>query len=202
MCTWHQRDQKRTSDPLKLELQIVVSYHVDEWFSTFLVLRPFNTVPHVVLTRLDSDPGQMAELHILHTRGDLTSKFSQHLSVPTCYRHGWHTHSSPLIFASWASSTPEALSYIIPTVCSLSLSPCPHLSPSLCMFSLSTHKLFLSIPLSPLSPSPWGLPWPCSLGPVNPPESCPPPINLPFCTLIRLELAHFHQQRINYQPQP
>ena len=25
-------------------------FHLDQWFSTFLMLRPFNTVPHLVVT--------------------------------------------------------------------------------------------------------------------------------------------------------
>lgn len=62
------------------------------------------------------------------------------------------------------------------------------LSLPLCIFSLPECLLSFSS-LSPLSSSPWQLTWPPSLG-VGLPD-CSYLINLPLCTIIWLELAHF-----------
>ena len=61
-----QRNQKRISDPSELEFQIVVSHHVDKWFSNFPNAGPLIQFLMLYCPCFDSDPGQMAEVHILH----------------------------------------------------------------------------------------------------------------------------------------
>jgi hypothetical protein len=100
------------------------------------------------------------EVHILHIKADLASRFSQHLSVPTC-----HTLTPTLNFTTPGQGcpSPEALSYIIQAFWLLLL---PLSSPSL----LSA----LSLPFSLHGNSP-------GLGPLWPAISTESsfPINLP-----------------------
>lgn len=101
----------------------------------------------------DADLRQMTEVHILHTKADLDSRFSQHPSVLTCY---WAWLAYPALYhelfnpgvgfpSPWSSSfyNPDIL-----VACPLFLvSPSLHvLSP--CMIMLS---LFLSLNLLSLS---------------------------------------------------
>ena len=87
--------------------------------------------------------GQGTEVHILHTKADLASRFSQHPSVPT-----WHTLPPTLNFPAQGFGLPF-LNCILQTFWPLFF-PLPLLFPllSLCMHVLS---LFL-FPLCLLSP--------------------------------------------------
>ena len=88
----------------------------------------------------------------------------------------------------WAAPPLEALLYIIRTF--LSPPPYPH---------HSTPAPFLSFPFPP---SPWQLPWPPSLGPLNSPTWEQLPINLHLINLIWFELAHFTGREITYHSGP
>ena len=124
--------------------------------------------------------GQGTEMLILHTKADLASRFSQHPSVPT-----WHTLPPNPELSSQGLGCPchpEAPPYIIQSF------------GSLYSLLLSLFSLCVPIPFRPSSP--WWLPWPQSLGPVNLPESSFP-INLPLIYSNLAWIGSFHQQRNN-----
>jgi hypothetical protein len=89
---------------------------------------------------LISDPGLGIEVHSLHIKADLASRFSQYLSVTT-----WYICPQPWTFqlSCWAALSPEALPQIIQTF----LLPQPR------------FPLCVQVPLSP-----WWLSWPQFLG--------------------------------------
>lgn len=117
--------------------------------------------------------GQTAEMHILHTKLDLTSRFSQFLPVT---EHGGHIWPSVLKFPAKGLGlpSPEALLYKADILVSL----------------LSLYTLSLPLPLSIHCPMATSLTSSCSS------QSCFPR-NLPFYTLICLHRLT-HWRRITY----
>lgn len=86
---------------------------------------------------LGSNLGQMAEVPMWHTTGDLASRFFQHPSVPTSYR-AW---AQPALYPELSS--PRAG---LPIIQTFWFSP-PHLSLHLSLFSLCIHAFSLFLPL-------------------------------------------------------
>lgn len=91
-----------------------------------VVLLVSNCLTQQLYTVRFQTPRQGTELHILHTKVDQPSRFSQHSSVPT-----WHTLPPTLNFPAQGLGcpSPRTLPYIVQTFCALSLSLFPSPSP-------------------------------------------------------------------------
>lgn len=147
-------------------------YKSNRYFSIMLNDNYIYTMRNFV--HWDSDPDEM---HVLHTKVDLASRFSQSPSVPT-----WHTSPSTMNCAAQGLGFSSRGFFLCNPDILISLLfslPLFSFSLSMCMHTLFFPFSFCSL----LSSSPWRLPWSCSLGPVNLPESSFP-INPPLYMLI------------------